>query len=78
MTLPLAHSPALSLAAAVLAYWLRCRPCSQMLPPPQSLHSLRPPHSLHSLRRRPCSQMPPPPHSAILGVAQDSVLGLGK
>ena len=49
-----------------------CLPCSQMLPPPHSLHlhcSLPcsqmpgPPHSLHILRFLPCSQIPFPGHS---------------
>ena len=46
--------------------------CSQMLPPPQSLHlllsrwcsqMLPPSHSLHRLRMRWCSQKADPPHS---------------
>jgi hypothetical protein len=36
---------------------LRCRPCWQMLTPPQFTHWLR---------RRPCSHMPPPPQSLQL------------
>ena len=55
-----------------LYMWCRCRPCSQMDEPPQSLHWRRcrpcsqkpePPQSLHVGRCRPCSQMDEPPQS---------------
>ena len=73
------HPPVLADARAPALLALASRlPCSQMPPPPHSLHffapsrarrsrapaqMLEPPHSLHRLRCLPCSQMPPPPHS---------------
>ena len=74
---PRPRTPCSCIAPPVLADLSRCiaLPCSQMLPPPHSLHLLRnlpcsqmppPPHSLHRLRRLPWSQMPEPPHSLQL------------